>query len=113
MDIELNQSDGDRVVTLKGEVTIQQAEQLRMALMEAFEAGDRVRVDLQRVTEVDLSCLQILCSAHRTSLANNKLISIGSLRAEVFNEILVRAGMRRHIGCPQDVHHTCLWSGGQ
>lgn len=99
------------VVRLEGELTIQDAVALRDTLMEAFEAADGVRVNTEMVEAIDLSCLQLLCSAHRTALALNKSFFIEACAAPVV-KASEDAGFARHTGCSIDIRQSCIWSGG-
>jgi anti-anti-sigma regulatory factor len=113
MNFTLDESTRNGILSIEGEVTLPKAGEFKASLKEAFGAADHIEVDLRGVSELDLSCLQLLCSAHRTSVRLNKGFAIASPRPEVLHQWVERAGLTRHVGCPQDLHHTCLWSGGQ
>lgn len=99
------------MIRLEGELTILTAAALRDTLMKAFEAADGVRVNTEQVEAIDLSCLQLLCSAHRTALALNKSFLFETCTAPVI-KAAEAAGFTRHTGCSIDISQSCIWSGG-
>ena len=112
---QMNQADapGTKIVVVSGEMTIQNAGDLRNALMEAFSEGDGVCLEMGKVTEVDLAGLQLLCAAHRTSITNKKHFSISGIDTEAIKCVIRDAGFPRHTGCAEDVNKTCIWTGGE
>ena len=97
---------------VSGSLTIENSADMRESLLDAFSKGDQVTVDLTAVDAIDLSGLQIMCAAHRTSLGLEKrLFVLGSLQLNVKKSAEI-AGYYRHVGCAQDVTKTCVWIGG-
>lgn len=112
MNFEIGNAGEFGVLELEGELTVSRADELRLALLRSFSCSDHIVLNLEKVTAVDLSCLQLLCSAHRTSLAVNKRITIASNRPEIFRRLIHAAGYSRHKGCVLDGDKGCLWAGG-
>ncbi len=101
------------VVTIAGSMTVLYAGELRERLLEAFEKAKKVTVDLCGVTDIDVAGLQLLCSAHRSSVSMNKtFIVIGGPDSAVW-ESADAAGQLRKMGCAFDICHTCIWMGGR
>lgn len=96
-------------ITLDGNLTVNRAEELRMLLIKALIDADHVQVDFGPVTEVDLSCLQLLCSAHRSAGRMKRRLSLSGGWPEPFQKTLEEAGYARLSGCRFDTEHTCLW----
>ena len=96
-------------VAISGAMTIEQIDQVRVGLLEAFNLGKSVQVSLAAVTDVDLTGLQLLCSAHRTAMAREQDFSVSSGGCQALSSVAKVAGMLRHIGCPQDICGTCVW----
>ena len=104
-------SDGEEMITLAGELTISSADELKDVLIKALSVNERISINLEQSTEIDLSCLQLLCSAHRTAIKNKKSLSrIGACPNSLKN-ITEQAGFLRHKGCVRDVNDGCLWAG--
>ena len=99
-------------LTLSGELTIAHAEHLKTTLKETMDQTDHVVLDLKQVTEMDLSSLQLFCSAHRTAAASGKQLRFGCQPPGVLDQTLFSAGFVREIGCDCKTVDKCLWSGG-
>lgn len=112
MNAEVLTSSGMHALKLEGSWTIERAYELKELLMEALTGGHDVLVDLGGVVEVDLSCLQLLCSAHRSFLKRNKQFALHDNKPEVLKEAVRNAGYARTLGCHQDCCGNCLWIGG-
>lgn len=61
------QSNDTAILTFNGDLTTEDCDRLRSALMSSIENSDRVVVNFERVINVDSICLQILCMARRIS----------------------------------------------
>jgi anti-anti-sigma regulatory factor len=105
------QKPGERgMLTLEGDLTIANAEETRNALLDALGSVSRLEYDVKNVTAVDLSFLQILCSAHRTALDMGKeLVLSADFTSEVLSDTAKSAGYVRHIGCDRENLNSCLW----
>ncbi len=101
------------VVTIAGPMTIAYAGESREQLLAAFEKANTITADLCGVTEIDVAGLQLLCSAHLSSIRMNKTFSIISGPGSVVWEAADAAGQLRQMGCVVDVCHTCIWTGGR
>jgi ABC-type transporter Mla MlaB component len=104
--------DDGHVLTLKGELTITHAETLKTMLSEALQDTNRVQVELAEVSAVDLSCLQLLCSAHRTAAALGKALTLGGEIPPMLHQAMKTAGFTRQKGCAFSSHTPCLGCGG-
>lgn len=108
-DIGIEQSPGREIINLTGEFEIASARELRNAILAAQGRADIVVVNLREATDVDLSLLQILCSAHRSAIGENKQFTVTGCEHEAFQKVVERSGFLRHIGCDEDTHKTCMW----
>lgn len=107
-------SDGALVLHLSGAATVEQAEALRQALLETIEQAEQehqpLRISSVQVTEIDSFILQMFCSAHRTAVARQVLMTWDGSPAAAVMEVIRATGFIRHAGCslcPDDQH--CLW----
>jgi anti-anti-sigma regulatory factor len=101
------------VVTIAGPMTIAYASESREQLLAAFEKANTITADLSGVTEIDVAGLQLLCSAHRSSVLMKKAFTIIGGPGSVVWEAADAAGQLRQMGCVVDVCHTCIWTGGR
>lgn len=105
----LEQTGKKGVLKLSGELTIQHAEELRTALIKAIISMDDLAIDCSGASRVDLSFLQLLCSAHRTFTRLNKRVALTECRPEVLQIAVKEAGFVRSRGCSLDRQNSCLW----
>lgn len=112
MDVEMAQSAETGVLRLKGSWTIERAHELKQALLDALMADESVVIGLEGLAEADLSCLQLFCSAHRTSLKLGKHLALNQEKSGAFKRVVRDAGFARTLGCHGDPHEGCLWVGG-
>jgi ABC-type transporter Mla MlaB component len=111
MNIETPQPAPGYTLKLEGRCTIERVNAIRHMLVEALGDHDRIVVDLEDITEVDLSCLQLLCSAHRASLDRNKQLVLHENLPDAFKKVVQIAGYVRTLGCHKDPAKSCLWRG--
>ena len=100
------------LLKLQGNVNVTEAGDLKEALLKALGRSDTVFFDMTEVTGVDISCLQLLCSAHRTSVRLNKALKWKSPVPPVFDKHSDEAGFFRHVGCHLDTEKSCIWVKG-
>ncbi len=96
-------------ITLEGDLTVNRAEELRMLLIKALIDADRVHIDFGAVHDADLSCLQLLCSAHRSAGRMKRSLSLSGNWPQPVEKTIRAGGYARLRGCPLDVDHSCLW----
>lgn len=100
------------VLKVKGLGTIEHAQELRQTLLGALENYNDVILEFEELQEADLTCLQLLCSAHETSVAMNKRFSLHDNRPEALKKAVREAGYARTRSCHKDTQNSCLWVGG-
>lgn len=100
------------VLILEESLTIQCADELKKELMRSLDSVDHVMMNLEKVTDVDLSCIQLLSSAHQTAMRSNKLLTITGISSEPFKKAVEYLGFSRHTGCKFDCNKSCLWLEG-
>lgn len=91
----------------RGELTIQRVVELKTELEQALDQTDRLQLDLSEATQIDMTCLQLLCAGHRTATRRNKQLILAGI--EPLLPMLREAGLARHIGCALDCQRSCLW----
>jgi|SRR5208283_3638110 len=109
IDVNAEYSGDSCILTLGGELTVEHAVAIKKALITALDNADRLVVDLGNVEEVDLTCLQLLCSAHRMSVRLNKRLMLSGNRSAAFRHLFYTAGFQRHTGCLLDTQESCIW----
>jgi len=111
MEFVTNQTEETGVLTLNGELTIQRAGEIKEILQKSIKSADKLEIRLENVADIDLSCLQLLCSAHRTALNLEKNITLVNGGSELYHQAVKYAGYDKSRGCPNNSQKNCLWKG--
>lgn len=99
-------------IAISGTLNIEAAAELQRALAGALSAAPRVVLDMRQLEELDITILQILCSACKTAAANKRRLVIeGELAACVKT---LNRGIGAHMAafCRQNNDETCIFFGG-
>lgn len=107
---EIIEGEDRATLVVNGEVTIQNALGFFDVLDEWIEKSDTLELNLGGVAEADLTCLQLLCSAHRALIKMKKnLIVTGGELPEAISKVAREAGfLRERGGCGEGIHR-CMW----
>ncbi|MCX5814471.1 MAG: STAS domain-containing protein [Proteobacteria bacterium] len=100
--------DNGKHVRLVGAMTIECALEAKSLLLELLANRDYLSLNIEEVSEADLSCLQLLCALHKSAMQAGKIVTLNYSRASVITEILLQAGCVRHTGCAGN--EKCFWS---
>lgn len=102
-----------RVSELDGPLTIENASAIRKKLISTLIREDEIAVCIDADVPVDLSFLQLLCSAHRSASSLGKAFTLRHTTSGNFSAAVENSGYRRKKGCVHDSCGTCLWVGGK
>jgi anti-anti-sigma regulatory factor len=111
-DIRHANKNGREVLIVSGSLTVKHAKALKAALLEAVQNAPAVEVDVENIGDLDVSFVQLVCSAHRMVADLNKQMTITGIDQERFSRMLGRLGFFRHIGCHESTRKSCLWLHG-
>jgi anti-anti-sigma regulatory factor len=93
--VTVDQSEGQFLVRLEGEVTITGAAELKTLLLEGLASGKELRVNLEQATDLDITALQLLCATERETRGSaSKFLLSGSLPEEL-SAAVIDAGFER------------------
>lgn len=109
-DIKIEKKGDTYKLVISGGLTIEHAAGFREALMKSLGNASHVMLNMDGVTETDLSCLQLLCSAHRTFVNAKKSVELGGT-SDILKQAARDAGYKRCFGCMQETEKTCFWIG--
>ncbi|MDR3566562.1 MAG: STAS domain-containing protein [Syntrophobacteraceae bacterium] len=112
MRFELSGSGDAIILRLEGECTLESAIELQAVLTQGLDKSDKVLVDLEKVSEVDISCLQLLCSALRTSAKMGKQIAIAPNMSDRFARFAKDTGYMYALGL-DGIAGDCFQKGRQ
>lgn len=111
MDLIIDEKTKSGKLIFKGELTVNHVTELRDDLLMALKSVEKLGLDLQAVTEMDISALQLFCSAHKTAIKTDKEIELIDSTMEVARNSAGLNGFLRQQGCDTDQNNTCLWRG--
>jgi anti-anti-sigma regulatory factor len=97
------------LIELGGDLSIVRAGELKQIISEALNEGEHVVLECSECTDMDLSFLQLLCSAHRTVLKSNSFLKLGNTLEEYLLKKVGEAGYFRDKGCALDKNNDCFW----
>jgi len=96
-----------RIVHLEGELSLLNAGALRTALMEGLQPGARTVLDAAGITSIDLSGLQLICSAHKTYATRGAVLEFGEVSGALRES--ARSAGYGTVESACDGERRCLW----
>jgi ABC-type transporter Mla MlaB component len=110
MHCTLKQENNKSFIMLEGELTLPYAEELKKTFVQAFANADCVSLTLADIQEVDLSVLQLFCSAHQGAMRSGKQLNIEGNLPQALRNSMGASGYSRRTGCPSACGTNCLWT---
>lgn len=108
-EMHIQEKDGTLTLKVQGPMSIIDATTLRSLLLEALSSRRDLSLDLSGADSIDLSCVQVLCSAHRTfSRVNMKIVLCTGMPQGIVNAIAT-LGLSPET-CTDEPHGECLWA---
>jgi len=98
IDLKIDEGGSLGVLTLEGEITITEAGELKKALLEGLNRAKQLLVEIENITALDLTCLQLLCSAERSYPEKEKVITFSGKIPEAFRNTAEKAGYLKEFG---------------
>lgn len=97
-------------LSLQGEMTISGMSSMKEAFQKGIDSSDMLVVDCAGVAAIDISGMQLLCSAHRSAVSLGKSLIAENLTEGQLSSSLDEAGFRRHKACPlAPKGEPCIW----
>lgn len=112
--IEKSLAEDGKSVVLKaaGRLNIEVAAEIhRMALVALCEA-EKVQLDLRQVEEMDITALQIICSACKTAAVQKRSFTSHGDLPECLGSLVKESGVIRNGICKHNADQFCNWFGG-
>lgn len=104
--------NGEYVISSGDRLTIECAGDVARLIREGLEASQHVSVEFEPDVEIDITGIQILCSACKTAAANGRSFSYQGVRPKSLTDVIEACGAERHAVCKQNNNATCIWFGG-
>ena len=96
-------------IHLGGDLSVARAGELMQIVSEALNTGEQIVLACGESADMDLSFLQLVCSAHRTALRSNSLLKLSDTLEEQLLKKAAEAGYFRMTACRSDKNHECFW----
>jgi ABC-type transporter Mla MlaB component len=109
MELIIDEKTKSGRLVLKGELTINRIKSIRDEMDKALSKVKDLTVDIEQAAAVDLTFLQLSCSAHRTATVQNKALSISGQSNPAMSAAVKENRYAREAGCILDKTNTCLW----
>lgn len=105
-------SEATAQVQIQGEVTIEQIAELSQQLREAVARHSCLQVNVEAVSEVDFSFLQLMCATHIALEQQQGRLILVPYDHPPLRQMAQVTGFLREQGCsrvPDDARGRCLW----
>ncbi|MEG3638402.1 STAS domain-containing protein [Magnetococcus sp. PR-3] len=106
---QLSADGANATLTLDGDLTIQQAAELKESCVNAVQNSENLALNISGVTRVDLAGIQLICAMHRALVDGGKHLTIQGEVPEAFRETVRIAGFQACVASDQ----TQLWNAGE
>jgi len=100
---------GTQGILLEGDLTLGNARAILERLKTGLANETTGTITIGEVESIDMSCLQLICSFHRTVLAAGGTLALQDGGSPEFQAMRRDAGFERHQGCKWNPNETCLW----
>ncbi len=104
--------NGEIIVTSGNRLTIENAAEFSRLVSEALGASSTVALEFEPAVEIDITGLQVLCSACKSAAQSGKSFSYLGPQPQALADIISSSGAERHAACKHNNDTTCIWFGG-
>lgn len=104
--------NGEIIVTSGNRLTIENAAEFSRIVLDALEASKNIAIEFEPAVEIDITAVQILCSACKSAALRGKTFSYHGPQPQALADIIVSSGAERHSACKHNNDSTCIWFGG-
>jgi anti-anti-sigma regulatory factor len=94
---------------MEGELTVGGIRKIHEELLHSLEKVRHLDIDIAGAVDMDLSFLQLLCSAHRTAAQTGKTVALTGDIPNIFRQAVEDNGYGGTGGCSGEAGRTCLW----
>lgn len=112
MQFKLAHQEQESILSLRGELSLIHAGQFKDELIRALDSAQRVVIETEALSAIDLACLQLICSAHQSALVRGKELILNPRQSEAFMQQIEQSGFTRRYHCDSSGTTGCLWHAG-
>lgn len=99
-------------INAAGRLCIDTASELQQFLLAQAMQSSAVKLDLSAIDDIDLSGIQVVCSACRTMLDNSKPFNLTGSPSAAVSSAKEALGLHRQTVCKHNNNQPCIWCGG-
>lgn len=99
----------ETVFTFSGSLTIHCMRALKEKLVEAYEKSSGLLLEIVDVEAVDISFFQLLCSLHRSAVADHKPVSLKLPVSPYVRALMAGLGYERMVSCTDVGEDSCFF----
>jgi anti-anti-sigma regulatory factor len=103
--------NGELATVIIGEtLTIETCAEFKQALSNALDSAPQVMLDTRLLRQIDITSLQLICSACKSALSRNRSLTFGNVIPDCIESLRTNIGAKRSYPC----NHTasCIMAGG-
>ena len=104
--------NGETIITSGARLTIENAADFSRIVRDALEASRVVAIEFEPAVEIDITGVQILCSACKSAANSGKTFSYHGAQPQALTDIIITSGAERHAVCKHNNGSSCIWFGG-
>ncbi len=104
--------NGGILIASGGRLTIENTADFALLIREGLAESNNVAVQFEPDLELDITALQVLCSACKTAAAKGKVFSCHGETPKALMDLVAAAGAERHGECKNNKDGLCPWFGG-
>ena len=104
--------NGEIIITSGSRLTIENAAEFSRITREALEASRNVSIEFEPDVDIDITGVQILCSACKSASESAATFSYHGLQPQALSDIIAMSGAERRAVCKHNNDTTCIWFGG-
>ena len=106
-------ADGSTLdINICGRLAIDTVADLLAIFKEQIPAAAKVRLNAAEVTEVDLTGLQLICSACRAASQSEKKFDFSGPVSAAMHAAIADVGLKRYTVCKHNADMPCIWCQG-
>ncbi|MHB8056841.1 MAG: STAS domain-containing protein [Desulfuromonadaceae bacterium] len=105
-------ADGEIIITSGDRLTIENAADFARIIREALEASHNVALEFKPTVEIDITGVQILCSACKSAATGGAILSYKGPRPQGLADMTAASGAERNAVCKHNNDSSCIWFGG-
>jgi len=109
MKFKMDNSNNSGKIIFDEPLTIENATDIKAILLEAFEKVNHVNINFKSLPDIDLTGLQLICSAHQTFINAKKAFNLDLNNTSAIVSKAKKIGLIRQQGCCQNTSHNCIW----